>query len=294
MASHITFFSLIGFILFSSSFTESSVVGTTPVLMWSNYNSFTGQNIQETNVVSVSEISAALRSESSSLSNYFNKGVTPEVVFVFVEAQLSTEQMSMLSNAHGIKPNGGAFSNIKGFVENSESSLVLPYVTSSLVGKELVQSLASMGSVHTFNGQPDQAQISNLLNNGNLDIVLVHFNSFSLIANNYAADDAAVASWIALANGARYMAIFTANGAESKVLDTNTIIDRHERAVVFRDTYAQNGDLLYTTNWPVGVVEAIFVMAPFIVILFIGVCCTMQIQSDLKFDAEKMILRKQL
>jgi len=61
----------------------------------------------------------------------------------------------------------------------------------------------------------------------------------------------------------------------------------------FEDTFAQNGDVLYTTNWPDGVIEGLVVMIPFLSILLIGVCCTLQLQSDLKFDAEKNILRKQ-
>jgi len=300
MVSHITLFAFIGLILFSAPFGESSV-GTTPVLMWSNTRFFTGQNIQEIDVVSVGEITAAMRSQSNSLSSYINKQVTPEAIFVFVEPKLSSEQMSLLSRAHVQKPTGGSLSNLKKFIETSHSSLVLPYVASSNVGKEIVESLKSKGPVHTFNGQPDNVQISNYMSNGITDIIVVNFNSAlvsmldeSAVASNFAADDAAIASWIALAKGAEYIAIFTANGADSKILDSEMIAEQYDHDVVFRDTFTQNGDLLYTTNWPVGIVEALIVMSPFLAILFIGICCTMQIQSDLKFDAEKMILRKQL
>jgi hypothetical protein len=39
--------------------------------------------------------------------------------------------------------------------------------------------------------------------------------------------------------------------------------------------------------WPDGVVAGLIIMVPFLVILSIGVCCTFNIQSALKFDGEK-------
>jgi len=301
---------ILSLLLISSSFASYSPAATSPVLMWSNTNVFTGQNTQEVKIVSAEQVYNALTSKSSLLSKYFTESASSsELTILFTEPKLSSEQFSLLAHAHEVNPNGGALSNLKNFVEKSKSSLVLPYVASNLIGKQLAAHIETKikGTSYTFTVEELQKKLSQgnweALNNGVTDLVVVEFSSPAVVSMlddssvhaNYAADDASIASLIALLKDTSYTAIFTSNGADSQVLDSITVSERQGRSEMaqFRDTYNQDHDLLYTTNWPVGVVEGLLVMSPFIGILFVGICCTMQIQSDLKFGAEKAILKKQ-
>jgi len=304
----------IGLLVISSSYGSYSPVATSPILMWSNTNTFVGRNFQEVSIVNMNQINDAMPSWASQRgdvsSKYFTESATPsELVILFTEPKLSSEQFSLLAQAHLVNPNGGALSNLKNFVETSKSSLVFPYVASSFVGKQLASHIESTikGSTFTLTAEELENKLRqgdwNVLNNGVTDLIVVEFSSpavaslldDSSVHSLYASDDASIANIIALVKDVKYTAIFTSNGADSQVLDTIEVAERQGRSEMaqFRDTYNQDGDLLYTTNWPVGVVEGLLVMAPFVAILFIGLCCIMQVQSDLKFGAEKAILRKQ-
>lgn len=49
----------------------------------------------------------------------------------------------------------------------------------------------------------------------------------------------------------------------------------------------QQSEADYNTHGVDGIVSGFVVMAPFVLILFIGICCTYSIQSELKLDTEK-------
>jgi len=270
---------------------------------------------QANNYVSVQDINSAFNQKSNSVSKYFNKNSEQsEVIIVFVEPSLSSEQIPLLAHSFESNPNGGSLSNIKKYVESSKSSLIFPYVSSPSVGSDLTQYLSSSlkGTTYIVDGASmtiDELKEKingnwEILSNGITDLIVVYFNSPALLSmidessihSDYSNDDSSIKEIISAfgKKDIKYTAIFTANHAGSAfdVIQSYTKSNGHEMRS-FGAINRQTNDVLYTTNWPIGIVEAIFVMAPFIAILFVGICCTMQIQSTLKFDGERTVLRKQ-
>lgn len=298
---------------------------TSPVFMWSNTKAFKGHNLQEVNILSANDIVQGLQHKNSQISKYITPtSEKPELIVIFVEPKISTEQIPVLAHSYQSKPNGGAFSNLKKHVESAESSLTVPYTTSSedvTVSTEIVNSFISQlpkgAQVHLYGDNIQSiSQVNKLpvdqpinvnslngaLNNGVTDILVINFNAPSIkhlndessVHAKYAADDAILGEIMGQIQTVNYFAIFTSNTGTplvkvvSEPQDNEHIVHQLNQ---FALNYGQNGDILYTTYWPAGIIEALLIMAPFLGILLIGVCCTLQLQSDLKFDAEKTILR---
>jgi len=273
---------------------------TTPVLFWSNQG-ILGQRDQTLEVLATDKL----------VKSVFSKSFNPEVVVLFVENELSTKELSSLSGAYEKQPNGGLLSNLKRLIETSSSSRVAPYVhgvySSSLIGTSIASDILSL--IHSkqvnvfvasdslspsgFSNPRTSEPISNLkvekmsiqtlkqklesdweiMNNDKTDVILVYLNS------QYQADDELVGSVCAALNKVSYVAAFTGETAESQLTST---FDEYS-GVYYKDSGSSDDD----SDWPSEIVEALLVMLPFLVILFIGVCCSYQIQSELKFDAEK-------
>jgi len=292
-----------------------SLTSTSSIFLWSNKNFFTGSNIQELNSHSARDIINGLQQKSSPLSQFFNSDASkPELIVLFVEPKLSTVQIPTLANAYETQPTGGAFVNLKKYVETSESSLVVPYVISSSAASQIISALSTQVKNVYVIGESSISQaititLSDLqnknweaLNNGVTDLVVVQFSSHavdmsdeSAIHNLYAADDKIVGEVMEAVESVNYVAILASDAVSATADNSSPDIyaTRSEHIKAFERQFSQDGDVLYTTYWPDGVIEGLVVMAPFLGILFIGICCTFQLQSDLKFDAEKTILRRQ-
>jgi len=238
-----------------------------------------------------------------------------EVIFVFVEPELRTEQFPMLADSHAIHPNGGAFSKLKGTLESyATSSLVVTYthpsgnfkkIGTSIVD-ELVANLASDATItiardsdsdlfNELSYRKNAAHLSlnqlkyiankewSILSDGKTDLVIVCFDSPAVhpdnvdqVASSYAADDAFMYSLLhSLGNS--YLAIFTSD-------KTATESAKQIRATMM---VRQLSDSTTDSIYPPEVIEAQIVLIPFLIILFTGIYCTFGVQSDLKFDAEK-------
>jgi len=298
-----------------------SMIETAPVFMWSNSQTFTGRNLQEIDVISARVLSKFTQTESPISKYLVQKSEAQEVIIVFVEPFLSSEQIPLLSHAYDERPNGGAFSNLKKLVETSKSSLVIPYTSSASVGSEFIRSLTASlpngGSVYTVgdntNSNVDSVQLTvaelleklgnsnwTPLNNGVTDLIVVHFNAptasnydDSSVRTQYENDDHSIGAITTALEAVNYLAIFTSDSSSVRV-ESHESRSSHNGPHIkaFEQRFGQTFDTLYFTNWPDGAIEAIIIMIPFIFILFIGICCTFCVQSDLKYDAEKTFLRK--
>jgi len=201
--------------------------------MWSNTQFFNGVNLQSVDYISASDLSRAIQRKDSTLNPYISSTSAPELIVVFAEPSLRTEQISVLSHSFNKQPNGGALSNIKRMIETSTSSMVLPHAESQSMAfasnlisyfKQNVASVVSVGA----NGISVSELMENLndkswsvLNNKQTDLIVVYFSSpeiphmydESSVHTSYAADDASVASIISAIEklGASYLAVFTAD-----------------------------------------------------------------------------------
>jgi len=281
---------------------------TSPVLMWSNKNAFALKNEQKVDVLSANNV-------ESILSDAFK--ANPEVVVVFVEPHLRTEQLSILADAYQSHPTGGAFSHLKSAIENSVSSVVVPYVsvqTEESLASEIVSGvlshvnnakvivgraegstvLASLNSkAQTFTLQQLSAKLNDrtwdVLSNGVVDVVVVCFNAPAAhlgdkeAADQYKQDDAFVGSVVSALQQTSYVAVFT---ADKPVADIQySFPASSETMKIFEERNIQGfHQNIYFFQ---AVSEALVVMVPFLIILTIGVACTCGVQSELKFDAEK-------
>jgi len=301
------------FLLLSVQLVEG-LSSTTPMFMWSNLNIFNSQNIQEINFISTQQVANGIQKKESVLSTYISSNFEqPELIIVFLENLLLSEDLPQLAHSYETKPNGGALSNLKRLVETSKSSLVIPYVVSSashslFVGRDIIESLSKSinGQVITKEAQEFVDALKNkdnqdILNNGKTDLVVLHFNHPSDDSDyqEKANHDSKVAVVINAVTelSSTYLAIFTGNNdnTETEIQHSRKASHLGTRELRgFEVVYGQDGDVLYSTNWPDGVIEGLLVMVPFLAILFIGLCCTLQLQSELKFDAEKSILKKHL
>jgi len=291
-----------------------SAAFTSPLFLWSNANYFVGQNVHINELVSAEEVFRSVKGDSSSFGKYLKQGSQlPEVIVVFVEPELRTEQFPMLADAYALHPNGGAFSKLKGTLESyASSSVVIPYShstssrsTSSIVAS-LIASLPSGASVtiaknagssvlSDLNGVDRATYVTleqlkdiatnnwKILSNGVPDLVIVGFESpavhpenLEVVSKSYAADDAYM-NTLLLSLGGNYVAVFTADKPVAEhVKQSRAIRSLEQLAAVSSDD----------SIFPKEVIEALIVMIPFLFILSIGICCTFGVQSNLKFDAE--------
>jgi hypothetical protein len=100
--------------------------------MWSNKQFFSKS--QELDTISTRDVEFALSSllkidtnEDSKLADSFSGNTeTPEVVVLFVEPQLATDQVPHIASAFAGAP-GGSFQHLKKSLDTADFSLVVPY-----------------------------------------------------------------------------------------------------------------------------------------------------------------------
>jgi len=254
-----------------------------------------------------------------------NNNDQPEVIVVFVGQSLSSERMSSLAHSYEEHPFGGAFNHLKQFVETSKSSIVIPYaIPSSGVISEIISPLfssLSVSSITIVDGDGSSINLKvpfstmtidglllkmqnkdwEIYNNGKVDVIIVSFPSHESsneeeLYKQFTADDAIMDKVVKSIQGVKYIGLFMSDNTHRAFISVEEKIfqaQSFEHFNSFERMYKQERSVIYATNWPSEFIEAAIVMIPFLFILFLGICCTFQLQSDLKFDHEKTILRRQ-
>jgi len=277
---------------------------TSPLLAWSNTEFFAGRNVQVNDIAS-----ASLFNKGSK----FTRDVQPEIIFIFAEPQLRTEHLSILTQSHTVNPNGGALGHIKALMESySTSSLSAPYISSQdgYVASSFVNNLAyrfktdvivaaNGGSPAGVRNTADTITLARLmerlttgnwdaLNNGITEVVYVIFDSppveqdgTSVLASYKADDEFVMKVHNALkAHSVSYVAAFTSQKTFSGSMEAHLHRSRMTKATASFEAVKPGGSIY----WPPIINEVILLMAPLILILVIGICCTSQIQSAYKFE----------
>jgi len=170
-------------------------------------------------------------------------------------------------------------------IESSSTSVVAPYVNTTSI-KALIQAIqankvinvASRASENVMSIQQFIELVNSgkweLASNGVTDLVVVQFDG------SFASDDESIAAVLSKVEFS-YVALFTS--AKSSV---DTFASTFGKIAMLQEERAlsQSDDDGY---WPDGVVAGLIIMIPFLIILFVGVSCTFNVQSALKFDGEK-------
>jgi len=121
-----------------------------------------------------------------------------------------------------------------------------------------------------------------ILNNGVTDVIVVYFNSAK--DADLEVDDSFVGRIDSSLRTTSYVALFTGNLGQSPIL--SNLPETHEKMAHFERRFTQPGS--DNTEWPEDVIAALFISAFLLFIAYLGICCTFNIQSSLKFDGDKL------
>jgi len=242
-----------------------------------------------------------------------------ELIVLYIEPQMKTEEFTRMVGAWTEDSQGGAFTHLKNLFQlQSSSSVAFPYVVSDSIANTLVSSVlesAPLKSEVVVVGKGSQlsslagknirripsfeelkAMLNpewSLLHNGVSDLLVINLEVpqekdlreiYSSHDNIFEVVDRAI-------RDAGYIAVFTSSESVPEV--KRAFPSSHPLMARFEERQLQEQLGADDTFWPDHVVEGLIVMVPFLIILFIGVCCLFEVQSALKFDAEKATRRNQ-
>ena len=300
--------------------TEESFL-TTPVLAWS---SAAGAATQVPNTQTASELEQSLLAllglgESADEGLLSPLGSAPEILVLFVEPALSTQDFLIYSGAHAGSPTSSTpFANVRGFLEHQNalvlenvalerhhlsqvlsrvaakqlrthitSSLTLAVDSAVLADVSLALSLPAslspqMRSVADVGLLPSLlAQHPALGSNGVTDLVVVYF---STTPGLHKLSEGFSRDDLAVARTVDAVKALTADYVallSSEVSPVVDFFDFHRSFIPDFRGVAYN--VTRTTYWPPNVVEGLMTTAILLIILFIGVCCICYTQTPDRF-----------
>ena len=221
-------------------------------------------------------------------SDVFKSLVDPnqELTIIFAESNLQSNQIPQLSDAYSSQPDGGIFKNIKTLLNNAPNSLILPYIIQTT---DALEKLTAQPGVQTFsskNGASIQKAINSLKNNGKQDFVVI-----TLEAGSIQSDNEVVSQIVSQLGNSAYSCLYL--GITEQEREQTHTAPSHLQSHMSHKTqqYMQNndGNTFITPNILTGLLLA---GIPIILILWVGISCTFGLQSALKFDAEKDMMKK--
>jgi len=273
-----------------------------PAFFWSGQNCFSGKNVEVLETVTPLDIQNTLstiiqqQQRQNALSAY-TKNVEPEIVVVFVASKMRTDQVSQFGAIH---QNGGAFSQVKQAVENSVSSLVVPYVaateSSTFIG-DLVHGFSkttkvvvakSRGSEFISSPRAEDVDITELVNyleshpelfnNGETDVVVVYFDIVDPATDLPSADNVVgqVRAVVEKESNGKFVAVFTADRPDGT--NVQKVFGSTHNRIAARDFTDPD------SWWPYLIWDVIIGVIPLIIILFIGIWCLCDLQTPARFE----------
>jgi len=267
---------------------SSASTTTSPVFLWSNTQYFTGKNLQVKTLTPAENFFQTLSRRDS---------LKPETIVIFVQPHLKTDEFVALAGSRSSSPNGGAFNHLKTLIETSTSSVVVPYVlpnSEGAIGSELVEEIKSFkdGIVTIVSENADvegyagveQIKLSDIstispLDNGKTNLIVVYMTATS--AADFSRDDARVQEICNRLSSKSYVAVFTAK---------NTVTQVQKRSFDLQDARPLTKRLeqysYYSSAnvWNSSIVTALVVAVPLLLILFVGLSCGFDIQSEINFE----------
>jgi len=304
------------------------------VLMWSDKQIFSYPKSQFVDTISTKDIDFALASllktrtnENSKLSTSFNENMgAPEVVVLFIEPELATDQVPQIASAFA-STLGGSFSHLKDTLEAASSSLVMPYVNVDEVtlfdetlsnafdtlkegsifvtrttGSDLFVRLGRQAGVKSveIDSLMTELKSANAFTNGVTDLVIVCFDKpVNGKVATFASHDEIIGSVsqnIRTATKGNYVAMYSANRPSASRLTWSfnqpTEADDFIRFVMMDDdniTNKTNSTNSTTVNYfPGALIEVYLIAAILIAMLFTGGCAIFSLQTPDRWEAPKV------
>lgn len=303
---------------------------TAPFFMWSDKQIFSTAQVVDT--VSSGDWSNTLGSlfrVKDMDSNFINKNIdAPEVAILFVEPEMRTDEVPYIASAFATTP-GGSLSHIKKAIENSASSVVMPYtkvdesswvsILSSLLDSFehsnanffLTKSETNMFfRLRGLDGVKSVA-VADLINelktakaftNGVTDLVVVSFDTSS-----YAEHDSIIGDLVATIKAAtkgNFVAVYSAVDPSAddltwsfSELTTREFQENIEFVSLVSGTNNTNYSNTTTSHhkinyFPGPFIEVLLVCAVLITMLFTGACAIFSLQTPDKWEIPKVSKRE--
>jgi len=297
-----------------------STFSTVPLLAWSGDNYFAAGShnpelISNDQLETLFQRVAGLQSQETAIE--FVKSTPPEVVVVFVENKLRTDQFSQYAQRQD-KGEHQDFNRLRTAFKSSKSSASCPYVMASeylplsdvisQTTNDLLQSSPS-SSVYIINDQIDpetktqsgvirktliqfleEISLGNsIFSNGVTDFVTIYFSpkDENTLATSLNEDDSYIGTVHQIINketNGNYIAVFTADTPQEKSI-RRVRSTKNEDEVVFLTTSIGN---FFTKYFPLEVTLALVSIALLLLILVVGVVCTMNMQSPQRFETPRV------
>jgi hypothetical protein len=258
------------------------VKSTVPALFWSNTNAFSKSIYELNEIITTQDVEQILTLNTEKFASVVTK-TSPQVTLVFLEAKLDTTNFYSVFGGR-TKDNVGYIPTLQKIVEGSSSSMIAPYVNitgnfDAELSKQFTRIIVVKQSedMMTVDGQVVAVeQLSNTVQNG--DLVIVYMDAKDIQQTN-----AIFQGVFNVVSRFQYVAAFTS--AEQKSFHFEAVYPQLAR--MQRDVQSNLGSVS-SGYWLDGIVEALIIMIPFIIILFTGLCCTFSVQSELRFEGEKI------
>lgn len=299
---------------------------TVPIFMWSDKQIFSKTHVLDT--ITTGDVEYALSSlfhkntnKESKLATSFNEDVAAtELVILFVEPELRTDQVPYIASAYASTP-GGSLSHLKKAMETATSSLSIPYAAvdvslfdsviedivdqvdgqvfiSAFDGSNLFSRLRYLDSVTsvTIASLTDTLNAASVFDNHKTDLVVVCFEPSNLLASHDRSIGQLMASF---GNKGNYVAMYAANMPVKNELSWT--FETHSRAEFQRNvelymfdvdnssngTHQTNSTSTTINYFPGPFLEALLVCAILIAMLFTGACAIFGLQTPDKWEAPK-------
>jgi hypothetical protein len=316
-----------------SAYCSVSESAPVPFFVWSNNDFFLGQNqimaeISSSNAQSLLQSCCFVQnSQESSFSRYFKKDVrtTPEVVILFLEQKMSTEQFAELSSVYHRKPStNSAFLNLASRIEKAKSNLLVPLVrvegteklsdslsqmtlslaklypsSSSLLVKSSSSSFLSNLVSKITTKTPEQfleflQKETTIFSNGVPDLIIIPFDSPTFYEHDAYMEK--VQKVVDEKTSGNFISIYTADSPKAShalrsftVEQINTISAVSE--VAQAALYSSNADPynvgVYTSYFPIQIFEIILVAFFSIGTILVGGLCLFGTQTPQRYETPK-------
>lgn len=259
------------------------VKSTVPALFWSNTNTFSKSMLELNQIITTQDVEQILTQNTEKFASIVSK-TSPQITLVFLEAKLDTTNIYSVLGGR-TKDNNGYLPSLKAIIEGSTTSMIAPYV--NITGNFDVELSKQFNRVIVVKQSEDMItvdgqvvaidQLANTVQSG--DLVLVYMDAVDVQQTN-----AIFQNVFEVVKGYNYVAAFTSSQQKSYQFEA---VYPH-LAKIQRDVQATLGVSGSSGYWLDGIVEALIIMIPFLIILFTGLCCTFNVQSELKFEGEKL------
>jgi len=297
---------------------------TVPVLLWTDSSIFTSPSSQVLDTITNKDVDFVLasllktQSGESKLATYFDDNrKTPEVVVLFIEPELTTDQIAHIASS-------GSFSHLKSAFEAAGSSLAIPYATvgsfslfdealshafepstqgsifiSRMPESDLFVRLGGQSGVTTveIDSLMTELKSSNVFANGVTDLVLICFDKSDRHNEaTFSSHDALIGTLhegIRTATNGNYVAMYSASRpSPSLVLWT---FEQPSDAEYIQYVLDSNNCTSNCTNstvsinyFPGPLIEVYMISAFLIAMLFTGGCAIFSLQTPDRWEAPRM------